>query len=108
MSMLVLCANARRKRSSPFGTYSLALALLQDFFDELFDRVHVHPIGAIDKGKAVFIAFRSAVAARHFILGNIDPQRVRALFTGGKDSLVGDLALARQQPVKRHFGRVWV
>jgi hypothetical protein len=61
------------KTSPPVSRHGLALALLH-FFDELFDRVHIHPIGAIDEGKTVFIAFRPAVAARNFILGNIDAQ----------------------------------
>ena len=39
----------------------------------------IHPLGAVDKGVAIIVDFRPAIAARHFIFGNVDAHRVRTI-----------------------------
>src|SRR5262245_38782090 len=73
--------------------------LLQCFLDEFPDRFHIHPFGAVDEGIAIIIAFRSAVAARHFVFRNIDAQRIRSIIALGKQSLIRDLPLAGEEPI---------
>jgi hypothetical protein len=48
--------------------------LVDQFLDELSDRLHVHPLRPIDKRIAQLIALRPAIPPWDFVLGNVDSQ----------------------------------
>src|SRR5581483_6973672 len=94
------CPEPSRRIENP----KLLSPLLQHFFHKLADRRLIHPLGAVDEHDPAIVAFRAAVAVRHFVFRNVDAHGIRSVVALRKYSLERDLSFARKQPVERDFG----